>query len=166
MGVLLYVLGNCIPWPLGIILSLAIVSALLSSVDTCLINAASIFAKDVLRRESIPYVRASVAGLGILALAFTLCSRGDIIAMLTGAYSIYAPGVICPMLVAVLCHGKHPLRRSGWFVAVVLGGMCGILGAYGKCVIPLTIADKLPILGMALSLVASLASVRWNTRAA
>jgi len=139
---------------------------LLSSVDTCLINAASIFAKDVLRRESIPYVRASVAGLGILALAFTLCSRGDIIAMLTGAYSIYAPGVICPMLVAVLCHGKHPLRRSGWFVAVVLGGMCGILGAYGKCVIPLTIADKLPILGMALSLVASLASVRWNTRAA
>ena len=165
-GVLLYVLGNSIPRPLGIILSLAIVSALLSSVDTCLINAASIFAKDVLRRESIPCVRACVVGMGILALTFTLFNRGDIIAMLTGAYSIYAPGVICPMLVAVLCHGKHPLRRSGWFAAVVLGGLCGILGTYCKGVFTPALADMLPIAGMAMSLIASLAAVRWNTRAA
>ncbi len=163
-GVLLHVLGNCIPRSLGVILALAIVSALLSSVDTCLINAASIFAKDILRRESIPCVRTSVAGMGILALAFTICNRGDIIAMLTGAYSIYAPGVICPMLVAVLCHGKHPLRRGGWLAAVVLGGACGILGTYGKDVFP-AVANMLPILGMGLSLAVSLASVRWQTPA-
>ena len=161
-GVLLYVLGNCIPRPLGIILSLARVSALLSSIDTCLINAASIFAKDILRRESVSCVRASVAGFGVLALAFTLCNRGDIIAMLTGAYSIYAPGVICPMLVAVLCHGKHPLRRGGWFSAVVLGGLCGLVGTYGKGVLPTAVAGNLPMVGMALSLIVSIASVRWT----
>ena len=162
-GILLYVLGNSIPSPLGIILSLAIVSALLSSVDTCMINAASIFTKDILRRESIPCVRASVAGFGILALVFTLCNRGDIIAMLTGAYSIYAPGVICPMLVAVLCYGRHPLRRAGWYAAVILGGLCGILGTYCKSAFPPALADNFPIVGMAFSLIASLASVRWKT---
>jgi len=162
-GVLLYVLGNCIPRPLGIILSLAIVSALLSSVDTCLINAASIFTKDILRRESVSCVRASVAGIGILALAFTLCNRGDIIAMLTGAYSIYAPGVICPMLVAVLCHGKHPIRNEGWFGAVVLGGLCGLLGTYCKGAFHPALASNLPIIGMTFSLIVSLASVRWKT---
>ncbi|MBR0458235.1 MAG: hypothetical protein IJJ26_03270 [Victivallales bacterium] len=162
-GVLLFVLGNSIPRPLGVILGLAIVSALLSSVDTCLINAASIFTKDILRRENIPCVRASVAGMGLLALAFTLGNRGDIIAMLTGAYSIYAPGVICPMLVAVLCHGTHPLRRGGWLAAVVLGGACGVLGAYGKGMLPADVANALPILGMGISLAVSLASVRWQT---
>ncbi|MBQ7652579.1 MAG: sodium:solute symporter family protein [Victivallales bacterium] len=162
-GVLLHVLGNCIPRPLGIILSLAIVSALLSSVDTCLINAASIFSKDILRRESVSCVRASVAGIGVLALVFTLCNRGDIIAMLTGAYSIYAPGVICPMLIAVLCHGKHPLRRGGWFAAVVLGGLCGLLGTYCKEAFSPAITCNLPMVGMALSLIVSLASVHWKT---
>ena len=162
-GVLLYVLGNCIPRPLGIILSLAIVSALLSSVDTCLINAASIFSKDILRVENINCVRSSVVGIGILALVFTLCNRKDIIAMLTGAYSIYAPGVICPMLVAVLCHGKHPLRRGVWFVSVVLGGLCGILGTYCKGTFSPVFADMLPIFGMALSLMVSLVSVRWKS---
>ena len=162
-GVLLYVLGNCIPRPLGIILSLAIVSALLSSLDTCLINAASIFTKDILRRESVPCVRAAVAGMGILSLAFALCNRGDIISMLTGAYSIYAPGVICPMLVAVLCHSRHPLHRGTWFAAVVLGGLCGILGTYCKAAFPAALASNLPLIGMALSLVVSLASVRWKS---
>ncbi|MBR6374289.1 MAG: hypothetical protein IKS20_14005, partial [Victivallales bacterium] len=157
-GVLLYVLGNCIPKPLGVILSLAIVSALLSSLDTCLINAASIFTKDILRRESVAYVRVAVAGMGILALAFALCKRGDIIAMLTGAYSIYAPGVICPMLVAVLCHGRHPLRRGVWFSAVVTGGLCGILGTYCKG----ALAGNLPLVGMALSLAVALGAVRWR----
>ena len=157
-GVLLYVLGNCIPKPLGVILSLAIVSALLSSLDTCLINAASIFTKDILRRESVACVRAAVADMGLLALAFALCNRGDIIAMLTGAYSVYAPGVICPMLVAVLCHGRHPVHRGIWFAAVVIGGLCGILGTYCKG----AFAGNLPLVGMALSLVVSLVSVRWK----
>ena len=162
-GVLLYILGNSVPRPIGLILSLAIVSALLSSVDTCLINSASIFAKDILRRESVGCVRASVAGMGVFALAFTLCNRGDIIAMLTGAYSIYAPGVICPMLVAILCHGKHDLRRAVWFAAVVVGGICGLLGAYCKGAFQQPLAGMLPIIGMVLSLVIALASVRWKT---
>ena len=79
--------------------------------------------------------------------------------MLTGAYSIYAPGVICPMLVAVLCHGRHPLRRGIWFAAVVTGGLCGILGTYCK----VAFAGNLPLIGMALSLAFALAAVRWRT---
>ena len=163
-GVLLHVLGNSIPRPLGIILSLAIVSALLSSVDTCLINVSSIFTKDILRRESVACVRASVAVMGILALAFAVFNKGGIIAMLTGAYSIYAPGVICPMLVAVLCHGRYPVRRGWWLAAVVLGGLCGILGNYCQGAFPPGIAGMLPIIGMALSLIVSLASVRWKAK--
>ena len=64
------------------------------------------------------------------------------------------------MLVAVLCHGGHPLRCGVWFAAVALGGICGILGAYCKG----AFADNLPLIGMALSFIVSMASVRWRTK--
>ncbi len=104
--------------------------------------------------------RAAVVGMGLLALGFTLGNRGDIIALLTGAYSIYAPGVICPMLVAVLCHGRHPIRKCGWLAAVAVGGICGIAGICSRSP---SLAANLPVIGMALSLVGALAAVRWRS---
>ena len=156
-GVLLRVLEG-IPLPLMILLSLALVSALLSSLDTCLVNAASILTKDLLGRESVAWGRAAVVGMGLLALGFTLGNRGDIIALLTGAYSIYAPGVICPMLVAVLCHGRHPIRKCGWLAAVAVGGLCGVAGICFPAH-----AQNLPVVGMALSLAGALAAVQWRS---
>ncbi len=158
---------SLLPKPLAVLLLFALLSAILSSTDTCLINASSIFARDILGRESVAAVRLTVLAVGILALALALLGRGDILGLLTGAYSIYTPGVIFPLALAIWAFGKHGIRRGVWLAAVAAGGACGLAGAYAAPVlrslgIPALVMQNLTLLGMGLSLLLSLLSVRFR----
>jgi SSS family solute:Na+ symporter len=164
---LMYVV-SILPKTVSIPLIFGLLSAILSSTDTCLINASSIFVKDILRKESVVGIRIAVAAIGIMATALAVLGRGDIMSLLTGAYSIYTPGIIFPLLIAILCHKKKEIRQPIWVAAVVLGGLFGIIGTYfapllEKLSLPAPVMSNLSLIGMGLSLLVALISVKWNS---
>lgn len=124
---LVWLTTNYLPLPLAIILCIALISALFSSVDTCLVNAATIFEYNVLRRKSVFQIRILILLMGICALIISLFNQ-RIMTLLLGAYSIYSPGIVPPLTVGILCYGKRDLDKRLLLAAVVCGSACGILG--------------------------------------
>ena len=150
---LLYIIHNVVPAPIAVILCLALISTLLSSADTCLINAASIVEYDLLKRDKINEIRVIVGILGVASLLIALF-KSDIIGLLTGAYSIYTPGIVFPLFMAIWFHGKSKFWKPAWYAAVIIGGGMGILNTY------LSIGSEyFPLIGMGISLGLSIVSI-------
>ena len=152
---------DVLPVWLASLLSLGLLSALLSSADTCLINTAAITSNDVLGRHSVRSVRIAVLVVGILATFLALRGK-DIITLLFSAYAVYTPGIVCPLAVAIIVHGRRRLVHGLWYAAVAVGGTLGLLQpVFGfACETPPAFANYLPLAGMVLSLIIALASVR------
>ena len=164
MNALMYLIKHKIPTPIGVVLSLGLVSAILSSTDTCVINASTIFVKDILRKDRVCFIRAAIVVIGTLALIFALAGNGDIITFLSNAYSVYTPGVIFPLLIAILAYKKRRVRVPMWVAAVICGGAFGFVGAYfpefvADLSLPKFINDNMSLVGMMLSLILSLFSL-------
>ncbi len=165
-GALLYAVG-LLPGAVAILMIFGLLSAILSSTDTCIINASSIFVKDLLRKDSVKAVRITVLVLGVLSLGLAMLGRGDILSLLTGAYSIYTPGVIFPLMIAILVYGKYDIRKGVWLSAVAIGGACGLISTYfgtalSSMGVPEGLLSNLTLIGMGFSLVLGLCSVKWS----
>lgn len=166
LGPLMYAVSIMPKWA-AILLIFGLLSAILSSTDTCIINASTIFVKDILKKESVAGVRITVIVIGLISLTLALFGRGDIMSLLSGAYSIYTPGVIFPLMVAIFAYKKRRLNLGVWIAAVVAGGLFGILGTYfgatlEKIGVPALIMNYLTLIGMGISLILSLLSVKWK----
>lgn len=151
---LLRLAEDFLPLPLAICLCVGMVSALFSSADTSLINVSSIFAQDLLGTKKIITVRLIVVLIGVLATLLALYGK-DIITLLLSAYSVYTPGVVFPLAVAILAHGKFQVVEKIWVTGIVVGGILGLVGTF--------IAKEMnvfPLIGIALSLLFSLCSLR------
>ena len=164
MGALMYAISIMPKWA-AILLVFGLLSAILSSTDTCIINASSIFVKDILKKESVTGVRITVIVIGIISLMLAALGQGDIMSLLTGAYSIYTPGVIFPLMIAIFAFNKRKINTGIWIGAVVSGGMFGIAGTYfGSALTNIGVSASfmqyLTLIGMGLSLVLGLISVR------
>lgn len=165
---LMYI-ANILPKFISVPLIFGLLSAILSSTDTCLINASSIFVKDILKKESVKYIRITVVVIGLFATALAVLGRGDIMSLLTGAYSIYTPGIIFPLLIAILCHSKNGVKTGIWIAAVILGGLFGLVGTYFSNVLtslnlPEFISSNLTLIGMGVSLILSLLSIKRKSQ--
>lgn len=136
-----------LPLALRLCLSIGLFCAVLSSADTCLVNAAAIVAGDLAGSRSVRATRIAVAAMAVAATVLALFG-GDIIGVLLKAYSIYTPGVVCPLAVSIIC-GR--VNRRFWLAAVATGGLCGLAGTLFPSL------DFLPAAGMALSLLLALA---------
>ena len=163
---LMYVIG-LLPKPVAVLMTFGLLSAILSSTDTCLINASAIFVKDILKKEDIKLVRIAVGVIGGISIALAVLGRGDIMSLLSGAYSIYTPGVIFPLLIGILSYKKKMLRLKVWILGPILGGAFGIAGTYfADALLSLGLSsgiiNNLSLIGMFLSLVISLLSVEWT----
>ena len=161
---LMYIIGILPKW-IGVLLSLGLLSAILSSTDTCVINAATILSRDILGKKNVLVVRISVLILGAAAVLIAVLGSGNIISILTGAYSIYTPGVIFPLLTAILAYKKRKIRRGIWLAAVIAGGCFGLTGTFlgtwlQSIGLPSGVVSNLSLIGMGVSLVLSLISVR------
>ncbi len=156
-GPLIYIMDNVIPTPIAILLCLALISTLLSSADTCLVNAATIVEHDLFKRNKVGEVRIIIAIIGLLALHIALI-KTNIIDLLLGAYSIYSPGIVLPLCIAILSYRKLQINKLLWLLAVFLGGLLGVLRSYF-----LIGPEYLPLIGMLVSLVFSLLSVLPST---
>ncbi len=153
---LVYIIDNVIPIPLAILFCLALIATLLSSADTCLVNAATIVEHDLLKRNKVWELRLIIGVLGILALIIAL-NKSDIIGLLLGAYSVYSPGIVFPLLVAILCHNKRKIIKGLWYSGVFIGGLMGVLHSYFMLG-----PSYLPLIGMGVSLILSILSVLQN----
>ena len=163
----LLVVTGILPKWIGLLLSLGLLSAILSSTDTCLINAATILTRDIFGKKDVLWVRGAVLLLGAVSTVIAVCGSGNIISILTGAYSIYTPGVIFPLLVAILSYKKKGIRRGIWMLAVALGGIFGLLGTFFSdwlisIGLPGGVVSHLSLIGMGISLIISLISVKWK----
>lgn len=150
---LLYLMDRYVPYPIAVLLCLALISTLLSSADTCMINAASIIEYDLLKRDKVREVRIIVCILGIAGLAIAMF-KSDIIGLLMGAYSIYVPGIVCPLFFAIWFYGKRSICKPLWCIAVMVGGTLGLLNSFFGIG-----SELLPLIGMGVSFVLSAVSV-------
>jgi len=124
-GVLTAVLAGVMPPWMHVVVSLALISAIVSSADSCLVTAATVLSFDLLGSRRPATGRVCVAALGLAGVALSLWGKG-ILGFLLMAYDVYACGVVAPVFVGLLLLGRRKVDTR-WACAAVLAG--GVLGA-------------------------------------
>jgi len=140
----------------GLILA-ALVAALMSSADTCLLSQSVILTEDIVKRvhpglderKTVLLTRLSLVGLGLVALGLALALEG-VISSLLFAYTIFTCGLVVPV-VAGFYKDKLKVTPRGALAALVGGGIIGLLGKIPGLDIPLK--GDLGLIGFAVSVV-------------
>lgn len=122
--VLTAIMGLLPPW-LGLFLLLALLSAVLSSADSCLITASTVSCHDLLGRNQVGLCRIVTLLLG--AGGFLIAAQGkSILTLLLMANDIYVCGVVAPVFIGMLAHGKTTVLPGWANASVLLGGAFGL----------------------------------------
>jgi SSS family solute:Na+ symporter len=138
----------------GLILA-ALVAALMSSADTCLLSQSVILTEDIVKRahpaldegKTVLLTRLSLIGLGLAALGLALTLKG-VISSLLFAYTVFTCGLVVPVI-AGFYKGKLKVTPQGALVALIGGGIIGLLGKIPGLDIPLK--GDLGLVGFAVS---------------
>jgi len=138
----------------GLILA-ALVAALMSSADTCLLTQSVILTEDIVKhvhpaldeRKTILVTRLSLIGLGLVALSLAMALKG-VISSLLFAYTIFTCGLVVPVI-AGFYKEKLGVTPRGALVALIGGGLLGLLGRLPGLDIPLK--GDLGLIGFAVS---------------
>ncbi len=120
-----------LPSSLALLLTLGLISALISSADTCLMSTATIFVNDIWQNRKIVNLRIMIVIVGLIALGLAIY-RNNIIGLLLTAYSVYVPGVVIPLGLAIYFHHKRTLNRNLLFIAIMLGSCLGLASSLFK----------------------------------
>ncbi|MDD5127291.1 MAG: sodium:solute symporter family protein [Dehalococcoidales bacterium] len=116
---------------IGSIFIAALISAVMSSADTTLLSASTIFIVDIVgwfrpqQKNILPYSRWLIVILGAGSLIIALSLQGVISAMLF-AYTIYTCGVILPVI-AGFFKDRLKVTPAGGLAALIGGGTAGLL---------------------------------------
>jgi SSS family solute:Na+ symporter len=118
----------------GLIIA-ALLSAMMSSADTCLLTTSTILSFDILR----PLVRRGISEkallllsrgfiviIGLVSLVIALSLKGVITSLLLG-YTVYTSGLIFPILLGFF-RDSLGLNREGAITAMVVGGGLALVG--------------------------------------
>jgi len=140
----------------GLILA-ALVAALMSSADTCLLSQSIILTEDIVKRvhpalderKTILVTRLSLIGLGLVALGLALALKG-VISSLLFAYTVFTCGLVVPVI-AGFYREKLRVTPRGAMAALIGGGLVGLLGKVPGMDIPLK--EDLGLIGFAVSAV-------------
>lgn len=150
----------------GLILA-ALIAALMSTAATCLLSQSVILTEDVFKRfrpsiderRIVLLTRVSLVGLGLLALAVALASKG-VIASLLFAYTIFTCGLVVPVI-AGFYQERLKVTWQGALAAMMCGGAIGLIGKIPAVDIPLK--EDLGLIGFAVSAIL-LFAVSYFTR--
>jgi SSS family solute:Na+ symporter len=148
--------GVLSPWMGGLVLA-ALVAALMSSADTCLLSQGVIMTQDIIRRfvpslsekRTILLTRLNIIALGLLALGLAMVLKG-VISSLLFAYTIFTCGLVVPVI-AGFYKEKLKVTSQGALVALIGGGTIGLLGKIPGLDIPLK--EDLGLIGFGASAV-------------
>jgi len=145
--------GVLSPWLTGLIIA-AVIAALMSSADTCLLSQSIILTQDIFKRftpsserRTILLTRFSLATLGILALVLAL-SLKQVYSSLMFAYTIFTCGLVVPVI-AGFYKKKLKVTPQGALAAIIGGGIIGLIGKIPGPDIPLK--GDLGLIGFAVS---------------
>lgn len=127
-AVLTTAVDNLFPWWLSTLVLLSLLSAVVSSADSCLVTSATVLSHDLLHTGRTAYCRVCVVVLGLLGAAMTFMDR-DILSFLLMAYDVYVAGVVMPVFVALLMAGGRSVSPAYSIPAVVGGGGLGLMAA-------------------------------------
>ena len=111
---------------LGAILLVVLFSAIISSADSCLITASSVFCNDILKTKSLKIYRVFTILFGLFALLLTF-GKKNILGYLLGANDIYVSGVVLVVFMAMI--SKKKLNENICLLAMIIGGGIGLIGA-------------------------------------
>jgi len=142
------------PWLGGLVLA-ALIAALMSSADTCLLSQGVILTQDIIKRflpslserRTILLTRLNIIILGLLALGLALIVKG-VISSLLFAYTIFSCGLVVP-IIAGFYREKLKLTPQGALAALIGGGVIGSMGKMPTLDIPLK--EDLGLIGFAAS---------------
>ena len=104
-------------------------------------------------------MRLLVVAVGVIATFLALQGK-DIIGLLMMAYSVYTPGIVAPLAVAIIAHKKFNIKKSLWYAGVIVGGLFGLIPAILASTAKIQTPAYLPHIGIAISLVFAIASLR------
>ena len=124
--VLAVVMGLLPSW-VGMLLLVALLSAVLSSADSCLVTASTVLCNDLLRRRSVAWCRMITLLFGAGGLVLSLQGHG-ILDLLLMANDIYVCGVAVPVFTAMLMKRGSTRPVSG-LAAMIVGGLSGLAAA-------------------------------------
>ncbi|MDY7018857.1 MAG: sodium:solute symporter family protein [Chloroflexota bacterium] len=117
----------------GLILA-AVIAALMSSADTCLLSQSVILTEDIFKRfhpslherKAILSTRLSIVVLSAVALALALALKG-VMQSLLFAYTIFTCGLVIPVI-AGFYKDRLKVTSQGAMAALIGGGMIGLAG--------------------------------------
>ncbi|MFC1957029.1 sodium:solute symporter [Chloroflexota bacterium] len=118
------------PFMGGVVLA-ALLGALMSSADTCLLSASTIMTMDIVGHfkkslspvRTLPYSRWAMVIIGVASLLLALVMKG-VISTLLFAFTVYTAGIILPVIIGFY---KDRLRVTP------LGALAAIIGGGGSC---------------------------------
>jgi len=127
------VIREVLPPALGGLVLAALLCAVMSSADTCLLSASTILTMDVVKplrpslseKQLLSLSRWVIVGLGALALVLALVVKG-VISALVFAYTVYTAGLILPVLVGFY-KDRLKVTSLGALVAIVGGGTTALI---------------------------------------
>jgi len=133
----------------------ALLAALMSSADTCLLSQSVILTEDIFKRffpsfsegKTILLTRFSILMLGFMSLGLALALK-EVISALLFAYTIFTCGLVIPVL-AGFYKQKLKVTSRGALVALIGGGVVGLLGEIPCLDVPLK--EDLGLIGFAVS---------------
>jgi SSS family solute:Na+ symporter len=126
--VLTTVAQACLSGPTATLFFLALLSAIVSSADTCLLAVGSIVSQDLMGSRRIRTVRGVVLLTGLAATGIAL-KRQDIIGILLEAYGIFTAGLVPPLAAGLLARGRWTPHSGMLFWAAILGGGTALAGS-------------------------------------
>lgn len=115
------------PW-MHLVVSLALISAIVSSADSCLVTAGAVLSHDLFSRDGPWFGRACLLALGLSGALLSLWGK-SIIGFLLMAYDIYACGVVVPVFLGMLLRGRMHVDPRAACGAVAVGGAFGLAAA-------------------------------------
>ncbi|MCK5182643.1 MAG: sodium:solute symporter family protein, partial [Dehalococcoidia bacterium] len=138
----------------GLIIA-ALVAALMSSADTCLLSQSVILTEDIIKRahpalderKTVLLTRLSLIGLGLVALGLALTLK-TVYESLLFAYTVFTCGLVVPVI-AGFYKDKLKVTPRGALAALIGGGIIGLLGKIPGLDIPLK--GDLGLIGFAVS---------------
>ena len=128
-AVLTAILADVMPPWMHIVVSFALISAIVSSADSCLVTAATVCSHDLLGTRSPAAARACVFALGVSGAAASFWGKG-ILDYLLMAYDIFACGVVAPCFVGLLLFPARRVDTRFACAAVIAGGFFGAAAAF------------------------------------
>ncbi len=127
------IVGTIMPPILGGLVLAALVSATMSSADSCCLSASTILTVNIVKRlkpslserQVLILVRWGIAILGLLSLLLALVLKGIINALMF-AYTVYTAGVILPVLFGFY-RDRLKVTSTGALAAIIGGGAAALV---------------------------------------